>query len=88
MSFSVISQMFFWWVSKISFLTTWPKKRALQKHFQNMGFQFFWRKYMHHETAIFGQTQIHKFQLSFFCLFLLFKQQKHKKCWSPYFYSG
>ena len=30
-------QSIFWWVSKISFLTTWPKTRT-QNHYENRGF--------------------------------------------------
>ena len=36
----------FWWVSKISFLTPWPKKRAPKKHYKNRGFSkvIFWKQ--------------------------------------------
>ena len=44
---------------------------------------------MRHETATFGQTQIQKFQLSFyFCLFLLFQQQKAPKLAETPIFSG
>ena len=90
MSFSVISQKFlFWWVSKISLFfdnlaqkTRTPKTLGVSAHqFLKNGYAsrngHFWTK----------KTQIQKFQLSFFTYFLLFQQQKHKKCWNPYFYS-
>ena len=83
----------FWWVSNISFLTTWPRKRAPPKHYKNWGgggsANFFLKKQMRHETAIFGpKKQIHKFQLSFFCLFLLFWTTKTQQiAETPNFYS-
>ena len=84
-SFSVISQiflLFFGGCPKIPFLTTWSKnthpKNTIKmgvaaRHFSKNRYASpngdFWT----------NKSQIQKFQLSFFCLFLLFQQQKTPK---------
>ena len=61
-------------VQKLPFLTTWPRKRAPPKHFQNRGFSlFFLKNVMRHETAIFGPKNPSPEipVIIFFCLFSL-----------------
>ena len=95
-SFSVISQFFFcfWWVSKISLFWQLGQKNAHpKKHYKNRGFSkaFFEKQICVTKRPFLDKkSQIQKFQLSFFffCLFLLFQQQKNTKIsWNPYFYS-
>ena len=69
-------------VQKLPFLTTWPRKRAPKKHYKNRGFS---KAFLEKQLCVTKRplldkkTQIQKFQLSFFfCLFLLFQQQKHQ----------
>ena len=67
--------LYFGWVSKISFLTTWPKKRAPPKHYKIGVSAIFWwgEKHTRHETAILDQkTKIQKFQLLFARVFKVF----------------
>ena len=86
MSFSVISQ-FFGGCPKFPLFDNLAQKRA-PKNTMNIGVsaKHFWKTDARHEMAIFGQkTQIQKFQLSFFCVFLLLQQQKNKKSETPIF---
>ena len=92
-SFSIISQIFPFFLVAFQifpFFTPCPKKRA-PKNTIKIGFQalffesrcasrngHFWTK----------KTKIHKFQLSFFCLFSSLSTTKNpNNCWNPYFYS-
>ena len=65
---------------KFPFLTTWPKKRAPKKHYQQ---GIFWKRDMRHETATFGQKTNPEIPvIIFFGLFLLFQQQNIKISWN------
>ena len=69
-------------VQNFPFLTTWPKKRAPKKHYKNRGFSkaFFEKQICVTKRPFLDKkTQIQKFQLSFFCLFLLFATTKNTK---------
>ena len=86
-----IKFFFFWWVSKFSlFWHLDPKSAHPKQHYKNRGFSKFFLKSRcasrigHFWTK---QNPNQKFQLSFFCLFLLFQQQKHKNVLKPLFYS-
>ena len=75
-------------VSKISFLTTWPKKRAPPKHYKTRGFsKLFFEKHMRRETAIFGptRTKIQKLQLSILPIFFFSNNKEHKIVLKPLF---
>ena len=80
---SVKISFFLGGVQKLPFLTTWPRKRAPPKHYKNRGFStpiFEKQLCVTKRPFLDKKTQIHKFQLSFFfCLFLLFQQQKTQK---------
>ena len=74
----------FFWVAfqNFPFLTPWPKKRAPKKHYKNRAFRpFFLKSSCASRNGHFWtkKAKIHKFQLSFFCLFLLLQQQKNPK---------
>ena len=61
------------------FLTPWPRKCAPRNTIKiGVSANFFWKKVMRHETAIFGPKKPKFINSSylFFCLFLLLQQQK------------
>ena len=83
-AFQLSVKMFFIFgggVQKLPFLTTWPRKRAPPNTIKiGVSANFFLKKVMRHETAIFGQKKPKSRNSSyhFFCLFL-FQQQKTPK---------
>ena len=72
------------------FLTPWPKKRAPIQHYKNRGFSKFFLKSSYASRNGHFWTEIPNSRNSsyhFFCLFLLFQQQKTHKSAEPLFYS-
>ena len=90
-NFSVISQIFPFLVGvqNFPFLTTWPTKRAPQNTIKIgvSATHFVESSSESRNSHSWTKNQIQKFQSSFFCLFLVLQQQKHKNSWNPYFYS-
>ena len=81
-SFSVISQIFlFWGVSKIPFLTTWPRKRAPKNTLKiGVSARHFWKNsYASRNSHFRTKNQIQKFQLSFLGLFSSLSTTKTQK---------
>ena len=83
-SFSIISQNFLFFgggCPKIPFLTTWPRKRAPKKHYKNRGFS---KAFLEKQLCVTKRPLLDKKNKSrnssyhFFCIFLLFQQQKHQ----------
>ena len=78
-------------MSKLPFLTTWPRKRAPQKHYKNRGFSkaFLEKKQLCVTKWPFldKKPKSRNSSYHFFGSFLLFQQQKHKHLLKPLFYS-
>ena len=89
-NFSVIGQIFLFWVAfqNFPFLTPWPKKRWPPKRYKNRGFRPFFGKQICVTKRPFldQKTKIHKFQLSFFLpIFFSFNNTKPKFAETPVF---
>ena len=88
-SFSVVSQIFPFWVAfqNFPFLTPWPRNCAPKKHYKNRGFRaFFWKADVRHETAIFGpkNPKFINFSYHFFLpIFFSLQNKKHTNLLKP-----
>ena len=73
---------------KCPFLTTWPKKHAPKKHYENLGFSkaFFETQICATKRPVLDKKPNPEIPIIFFvCLFLLFQQQKHQHQLKPPF---